>query len=195
MKINEIEYASGVDSTVTRYLHPDNATRVATVDHHPVFRQELQNGTAYFIYTDKLLCYVLLGDKRDDFSIFKQLEKFTNISGIATALIICITKKLGIKLMIADSGQDSLLTHSGLNWLIKSIKNPRGLVITDQKGKTPDVKELYSEWGNSRTEHTSGKTSIYIESKDGATYDGLFEDESHLIIKTMYRYIGDTELE
>jgi hypothetical protein len=89
----------------------------------------------------------------------KNIKNVSKQSGVVRALMgyLVHIKKITIKISPSEP-----LTPSGIKWILHFIKNPQGLVITDQQGNEINQNELSKEWEVARTTRKPGPTGIII---------------------------------
>jgi hypothetical protein len=196
MKINEIGYASGIQSLASQ-LTIDNSTHIGNVDNQQVFQTDLNNGMCYFLYNannQTYLSYVASNNQVvDGYHPLNQIENTSNIPGSVSTLLYFLINNKGIKFIIS-AGEP--LTDKGLAWLIKAIQSDRGLfTIKNQNGEPVDLKALEAEWEASRTDSSyQGKISVVIESTGKESYNNIFKSNDGLL-KTPYRILEDKSLD
>jgi hypothetical protein len=195
MKINEIEYSSGIQSLM-KHLDPKKSKLIGHVDTHEVYEFDLGNGTCFFLYNqnnDTVLSYVAIDNEiTNGHRHLRQLESAVSKKGYISTLLYFLTRKQNLKFIVSNNEP---LTQKGLNWIISSILSNRKLfTMRDQHNNTIDVKRLYDEWENSRNSEAEGEISIFIESSDNKSYNKIFEESSGLL-QNMYRIINDNEME
>ena len=89
----------------------------------------------------------------------KNIKNVSKQSGVVRALMgyLVHIKKITIKISPSEP-----LTPDGIKWILHFIKNPQGLVITDQQGNEINQNELRKEWEVARTTKEPGPTGIII---------------------------------
>lgn len=188
MKIDEIEYSSGIRS-LENVLDISNADMLGAIEGLHVYAMDLGNGTCFFLYDmkeSKYLSYIAVDKNMSDgHSHLRQLENISGVKGSVSVLLFFLTRKRDMKFILT---MNEPLTSQGLEWIVKTINSGRNLFhITDIEGKPIDIISLKNEWENSRidTEY-KGKISILIESTTGNSYDKLFEEQHGLLLCNYY---------
>ena len=189
MKICEIDYASGIPP-----LHIDLAQtiQVGTIENQQVFGiEDSQNEIYMFIVAEKVTTYIAVSKQEiNGHHCLRRLENISAPKGSITALCVFLISKKNYKLVIDKSEP---LTYAGLNWIVKLIQSGgRGMKISDEFGKMPDVNSLVKEWENTRINYSPGSTSIFIENKNipGAP---LFE--TYGFVKPAYKFLYDLKID
>lgn len=196
MKINEIEYASGIQSLAS-HLTIDKSNHIGNVDSQQIFQMDLGNGVCYFLYdpnNQTYLSYVASSNQTENgYSPLNQIENISGTPGSVSALLYFLINNKGMKFIISSNEP---LTDKGLAWLIKTIQSDRGLfTIKDQSGISIDTKELSAEWEETRTDPSyQGKISVIIESTGKENYSNIFESTAGLL-KSPYRIFKDKLLD
>lgn len=173
-------------------LQPEKSIKLGVVDHHTVYKLTASDCVIYYIYSDKPLAYIITEKSPDKngYYPFRQAEKISDISGIATALMQFL-KHHNIKLVIRS---DEPMTSKGITWISKIIENPRGLHIHNGSNSKINLKQLWREWNQSLDDYQhNGNIAIYIESTNFNKKDYCFEDQTQNtgLFKNPLRYIGD----
>lgn len=160
MHINEIDYTSFAgelpfdDNTIISQSHI-----IGDIDGQDVwlFHHDGQD-LCFFKNDGQIVAYiVLLG------SHLRGVRNRTKVSGLVTALIMFVTKKIDEPLEITSTEP---LTPEGFNWIKSLIKSGgRGLTVVDQNGNTPNLEQLETEWASAMKGVTHGPTSLFIEDR------------------------------
>jgi preprotein translocase subunit YajC len=154
--LTEIGFASALDD---ENYQPEELLKigkdVGSIEGNQVMMARSGSEKAYFLVVDgKVTSF--LGFKNGK---LKNIKNFTNSAGVIRALVGFLVHKMQQKIIISS---DESLTQDGLNWVMRLVKSPRGLKITDQTGNSIDVEFLKKEWITARETGSSGPTGIII---------------------------------
>ena len=188
MKINEIVYASGIQSISGR-LDPALAGHAGYIENYEIRIQVFPDSAAVLLLdaAEKILAYMVIQEVSTNVMRLRQIENVSNIPGAIVSIIYFLSKKLNFK-VIVDKTEP--LTSKGLDWVVKIMANNRNMfIITDLDGNPPDIDTIKKEWEDSRADASHvGEYGIIIESTalpNGNTQ--MFEDTSATILKTAYQ--------
>ena len=191
--VTEIDYTAGVEGLDFNSSNViQNSELAGDIDYCDVWMFAGRGQQMYYFKSDdKIDAFVVIEDNPTDG--YYHLRGVNNISkkhGHVTALIGFLTHRLKMKLKISKFEQLSTLGFSWLKSLL--LAKGRGLTITDQSGKFPDVEKLESEWIAAMQGIEHGPTEIIFESKMTRILESKIESEKHLVRKTWF--IGDTNI-
>jgi hypothetical protein len=156
IELTEIDFSTGLDErnfSMKKLL--EIGTVAGTIEGYEVMLAKAGSQEVYFLTSNNQV-HALLGF---DNGYLRNIKNVTKQAGTIRALLgyLVHLKKQTIKI-----SQSEPLTHDGIRWMVNLIKNPHGLVITDQHGKTVNPTELYKEWGVARTTRKPGPTGVVI---------------------------------
>ena len=155
--LKEIDYSSELDSTNFSHSKVIKLGVVdGQIDGHDVMKASSGDQTVYFLLSNDSKVSAFLGFKN---GYLKNIKNFSGASGLISALVgyVVHIKKEKIKI-----SPDEPMTESGIKWLSKLIKQPRGLTITNQRGESVDAEALKQEWSNAKNTGAAGTTGITI---------------------------------
>lgn len=185
-KIAEIGYSDELGNlNLSNREIISSAVQDGSISQKPVMKFKQGNSTLFFFTDDdKISALVLLADKNK----LKAIKNFSGQSGQVYALINYIVNIKNRKLVITP---DEPLTNEGFKWIIKLIKNPTGLKVTDLDGNTIDVDQLTAEWRKSKSQRgvDSGDTSLVI-SESSLKWKHKLQENEKSIIPYIYFKLG-----
>ena len=188
MKIQElleIGFAHGVgQNTIDDQTIISNSKLIGNIDSMDVYLFKTESQEVFFFEKDsKLSAFVVIVNND-----LRGIKNISNIPGQITALMMFITKHLKRTITIPKT---EALTPQGFSWLKSLIAaKGRGLTITDQSGKFPDITNLEKEWNNAKHTDIDGPTSITIENELNQDFP-LFNER---LLMPVYKYIGKENL-
>lgn len=179
--VKEIDAGSGIRPISFSPEILSNSVQFSHVDNEEILLYQDGNIALFFIVKNDKYAYVAVELTDNDWVNLRQIHNETGISGMITMILTAIISN-GNKIRII---KHEPLTHYGLKWIKRLIKNPRGLVITDQLDK---------EWGDAWETGISGGTEILIESTlfNLAEMQKKWKDST--LIKPAYRFKYGKEL-
>lgn len=154
--ILEIDYASELDdssfsqNSLAKSGHVDGQ-----IEGNDVVMVKNDTQTAYMLMIDNNVSAFIGFENKN----LKNIKNFTNAPDVIRALVGYLVHKKGMTISIS---QNEPLTPEGIKWLVRLIKNPRGLVIKDNAGNDVDIDELKQEWLMAKKSGIAGKTGITI---------------------------------
>lgn len=152
----ELDYASKLDdSSFSPNLLAKSGNVDGQIEGNNVILIKRATQTAYMLMVDDNVSAFIGFENKN----LKNIKNFTNAPGVIRALMGYLVHKKGMTINIS---QNEPLTSEGLKWLIRLIKNPRGLVIKDNAGNDVDIDELKQEWSRAKKSGIAGKTGITI---------------------------------
>jgi hypothetical protein len=155
--LSEIGYADHLDDSK---FDKQKMLKLGKVDGeiqgHTVMNIDSENIKIYFLVVNNNISAYLAFEN----GYLKNIKNFTNTEGVIRGLIGYIVHIKQQPIKISDTEQ---LTMDGFKWLIRLIKTPKGLAITDQNGNLVDADELEKEWKHDKTTGVSGSTSLTIK--------------------------------
>lgn len=155
--LGEIGYADRLDDSK---FDKEKMLKLGKVDGeiqgHKVMTIDSEDIKIYFLVVDNNISAYLAFENGH----LKNIKNFTNTEGVVRGLIGYIVH---IKQQLIKISDTEPLTMDGFKWLIRLIKTPKGLTITDQSGNLVDTDELEKEWEHAKTTGVSGPTSLIIK--------------------------------
>jgi len=188
MKINEIDYASGIpDLTVSQSII-NQAHILGSVDQQTVYGiDDGQYFIAFLKNQKQVSAYVAISSRAHDG--YHDLSRIANISaqpGSITALLVFLHAKWQVLYRIPATEP---LTGQGLQWILNKIKNPRGFELKTSQGEKINIDDLQREWEQARRSGQAGITDILITK---ITYNNQVLETHVGFLQPSWRYTGDT---
>jgi len=156
-KIKEIDYADYLDNS---NFDEQKMLKLGKVDGeiqgHKVMTIDSKNIKIYFLLVNNNISAYLAFEN----GYLQNIKNFTNTEGVIRGLIGYIVHIKQQPINIADTER---LTPDGIKWLIRLIKTPKGLTITNQNKDVVDTDKLEKEWQYAKTTGNAGPTSITIQ--------------------------------
>lgn len=154
--MNEIDHADALDSSnISPNTLMQSGKVIGNIEGNDIVMLSKGNQTVYILkVNDQATALVGFEGKN-----LKNIKNFTQAPGVIRALIGYLVHKKNMKIVVSPNEP---LTSDGLKWIIKLIKDPRGLVIKDRVGKDIDPMQLNQEWQTAKKTGTPGTTGITI---------------------------------